>query len=86
MTGKMAKKAYIAVSVIFFNVFVLFLLINLGFSGLSDLKEYLRKKNTDPEASYIFKPDNPELMKVYPGLSQPEISKVIRENLSITQV
>ena len=85
MTGKMAKKTYIAISVIFFNVFVLILLINLCFSGLMDLREYFRKKNRDPESSYSFKPDNPELRKVYPGMSQPEISKLIRENRSVTQ-
>jgi hypothetical protein len=85
MSEKMAKKIYLAVSIIFFNVFILLLLINLGFSGLMDLREYLRKKNRNPAASYSFKPDNPELKKVYPGMSQPEISKVIRENLSITQ-
>ncbi len=82
----MAKKTYIAISVIFFNVFVLILLINLVFSGLIDLREYVRKKELNPEASHSFKPDNPELRKVYPGMSQPEISRVIRENLSITQV
>jgi len=85
MTGKMARKIYLAISIIFFNIFILFLLINLGFSGLIDLREYLRKKDRNPEASHSFKPDNPELKKVYPGMSQPEISKVIRENLSITQ-
>jgi len=42
MTGKMARKIYLAISIIFFNIFILFLLINLGFSGLIDLREYLR--------------------------------------------
>jgi hypothetical protein len=85
MTGKMARKIYLGISIIFFNVFILLLLINLGFSGLMDLQEYLRKKNRDPKASYSFRPENPELMKVYPGISQPEILALIRENRAVTQ-
>ena len=80
-----ASRIYVTVSVIFFNVFLLLALINLGFSGLADLKEYLRKSRLPPGLSFSFKADNPELSKVYRGLSKPELNELIKENRSVTQ-
>ncbi len=85
MSNNIVSRIYIAVSVIFFNSFLLFLIINIGFSGLSDLKEYYRKRSRPPDSTYSFRADNPALRKVYPGLSQLEIARLIRENRSVAQ-
>jgi hypothetical protein len=85
MSNNIVSRIYVAVSVIFFNSFLLFLIINIGFSCLSDLKEYYRKKRRPPDSTYSFKADNPALRKVYPGLSKLEIAQLIRENRSVAQ-
>ncbi len=85
MSNKTASRIYVTVSIIFFNVFLLLALINLGFSGLADLKEYLRKSRLPPSLSFSFKADNPELGRVYQGLSKPELNELIKENRSVTQ-
>ncbi|MGO8881429.1 MAG: hypothetical protein ACLPVO_08200 [Desulfomonilaceae bacterium] len=85
MSNNIVSRIYVAVSVIFFNSFLLFLIINIGFSGLSDFKEYYRKRSRLPDSTYSFRADNPALRKVYPGLSQLEIARLIRENRSVAQ-
>ena len=53
--------------------------------GLTDVKEYLRKRKLQPGSSSSFKADNPELLKVYPGLSEPELAELIKESRSVAQ-
>lgn len=85
MSKNIASQIYVTVSLIFFNVFLLLLLINLGFSGFIDVKEYLRKRKLQPDSSVSFKADNPELLKVYPDLSEPERTELIKESRSVAQ-
>ncbi|MGO8881625.1 MAG: SGNH/GDSL hydrolase family protein [Desulfomonilaceae bacterium] len=85
LSNNMVSRIYSAASVIFFNSFILFIVINIGFSGFSDLNEWYRKRNRPPDSTNSFRSDNPALVKVYPGLSQPETAQLIRENHSVTQ-
>ncbi|MGC8657787.1 MAG: hypothetical protein ACP5U1_01810 [Desulfomonilaceae bacterium] len=85
MTKNLASKIYITTAIICFNVFLLFFVINMVFSGFNDLKEYLRKRRIPTKSSYSLKADDPALQAVYPGLSQSQRSELIRESRSVEE-
>lgn len=83
MPKNIVSKIYVTTSIICFNVFLLLFAINMIFSGLNDVGEYLRKRRIPPGSSYSLKADNPALEKVYPGLNQSQRSELIRESRAV---
>ncbi|MEW6113522.1 MAG: hypothetical protein AB1664_15430 [Thermodesulfobacteriota bacterium] len=77
-------ESYRTLAIIVLNTLLVLILVNLVFSGVLDLKEYLRKRAERKAAPYNYRTYNDALAPVYPGMTAAQVNQLLDDTRHVT--
>jgi hypothetical protein len=77
-------ESYRALAIIVLNTLLVLILVNLVFSGVLDLKEYLRKRAERKAAPYNYRAYNDALAPVYPNMTPDQVNQLLDDTRHVT--
>jgi len=77
-------ESYRTLAIIVLNTLLALILVNLVFSGVLDLKEYLRKRAERKGAPYSYRTYNEALAPVYPGMTAAQVNLLLDDTRHVT--
>lgn len=80
---KFVKSFYVYLALLFFNVLLILVVVNLIFSALINLADSRSGKNRVPMGRFALDGNSPELRPVYPHMKTEDVETIFRENSSV---